>query len=75
MKHGGLMFDVSKRPQGLLVVTLDEVESKDEVIYHIGHYAAGPHKKDAYELYKQGKCVLYQRKQENGFFQYIAQKR
>ena len=69
------MLDVSKRPAGLLGLMLEEAEIKDEVIYHIGYYAAGPHKKDAYELYKQGKCVLYQRKQENGFFQYIAQKR
>jgi 4-hydroxyphenylpyruvate dioxygenase-like putative hemolysin len=69
------MLDVSKRPAGLLGLMLEEAEIKDEVIYHVGYYAAGPHKKDAYELYKQGKCVLYQRKQENGFFQYIAQKR
>ena len=69
------MFDVSKRPAGLLIVTLEEVERKDEVIYHVGYYAAGPHKKDAYQLYQEGKCILYQRKQEDGMFQYIAQKR
>lgn len=69
------MFDISKRPEGILHVTLDEVMAGDEIIYHIGYYAAGPHKKPAYLLYEQGKCVLYQRKQEDGMFQYIAQKR
>lgn len=69
------MFDVSNRPSGLLAVTLEEIEPLDEVIYHVGYYAAGPHKKSAYQLYLEGKCVIYQRKREDGMFDYIAQKR
>jgi hypothetical protein len=69
------MLDVSKRAAGLLGLMLEEAEINEEVIYHVGYYAAGPHKKDAYEFYKQGKCILYQRKRDDGLFQYIAQKR
>lgn len=69
------MFDISKRPAGLLPLTLDEAEVGDEIIYHIGYYAAGPHRKEAYVLYEQGKCVLYQRKLDGGFYEYIAQKK
>jgi hypothetical protein len=46
----------------------------DEVVYHIGEYASGKHKADALQLYKEGKCILYQRKLGAGKFAYIARK-
>jgi hypothetical protein len=67
--------DISRRPEGLFSVVFSEAAAGDEVIYHVGPHAAGPHKKEAYEAYTNGKCVLYQRKLGNGRFEYIAKKR
>ena len=67
--------DISRRPEGLFAVVFSEAAAGDEVIYHVGQYAGGPHKKEAYEAYTNGKCVLYQRKLGGGRFEYIAKKR
>lgn len=67
--------DVSRRPEGLFAVVFSEAAAGDEVIYHVGPHAAGPHKKEAYETFVDGKCVLYQRKLGGGRFEYIAKKR
>jgi hypothetical protein len=67
--------NVSKRPQGLFSVVMAEAAVGDEVIYHVGPHAAGPHKKEAFITYSDGKCTLYQRRVGDGLFEYIAQKR
>jgi hypothetical protein len=51
-----------------------EAQAGDEVIYHVGQHAGGPHKKEALAAYEAGKCVLYQRKLGGGRFEYIAKK-
>jgi hypothetical protein len=67
--------DVSKRPQGLFHIVMGEAQAGDEVIYHRGAYAAGPHKKDAYDTYCNGQCTLYQRKLGKDLFEYVAKKK
>lgn len=67
--------DVSRRPEGLFTVVFSEAAAGDEVIYHVGPHAAGPHKREALAAYEAGKCVLYQRKLGGGRFEYIAKKR
>ena len=66
--------DVSRRPEGLFAVVFSEAAAGDEVIYHVGPHAAGPHKSEAAAAYEAGKCVLYQRKLGGGKFEYIAKK-
>ena len=66
--------DVSKRPEGLFSVAMAEAQAGDEVVYHVGPHAGGPHKRDAAAAYEAGKCVLYQRKLGGGRFEYIAKK-
>jgi hypothetical protein len=51
-----------------------EAQAGDEVVYHVGPHAGGPHKRDAAAAYEAGKCVLYQRKLGGGRFEYIAKK-
>jgi hypothetical protein len=55
-------------------VVFSEAAAGDEVIYHVGPHAAGPHKREALAAYEAGKCVLYQRKLGGGRFEYIAKK-
>lgn len=69
-----MQYDITKDQRGVLHTMLDSMRRGDEVIYHIGEYAAGEHKDDALELYRQGKCILYQRKLDGGRFAYIAKK-
>jgi len=67
--------DVSRRPEGLFSVAMAEAEAGDEVVYHVGQHAGGPHKKEAAATYEAGKCILYQRKLGGGKFEYIAKKK
>jgi hypothetical protein len=67
-------YNIVKDQRGVLHTMLDSMKRGDEVVYHIGEYAAGKHKADALELYNQGKCILYQRKLGDGKFAYIARK-
>ena len=67
--------NVNKRPQGRFSVVMAEAAVGDEIIYHVGPHAAGPHKREAAAAYETGKCVLYQRKLGDGLFEYVAQKR
>ena len=67
-------YNIVKDQRGVLHTMLDSMKRGDEVVYHIGEYAAGKHKADALELYNQGKCILYQRRLGPGKFAYIARK-
>lgn len=67
--------DISRCPEGLFHVVLADAKVGDEIIYHIGPHAAGPHKRDAYETYSDGHCTLYQRRVRAGLFEYVAKKR
>lgn len=67
--------DISKRPEGIFGLVLHEAEVGDEVVYHVGQYAIGPHKKEAFNAYTEGKCILYQRKIGRGQFEYVAKKK
>lgn len=55
-------------------MALSTAEPGDELVYHIGKYAAGAHKRDALAAQKGGFCLLYQKRIEDGVFAYIARK-
>ncbi|CAB4190201.1 hypothetical protein UFOVP1202_36 [uncultured Caudovirales phage] len=67
--------DISNRPEGIFGLVLQEAAVGDEVIYHVGPHASGPHKREAFSTYTEGKCILYQRKLGAGNFEYIAKKK
>lgn len=69
-----MAIDISKLSSGMFLTTLDKVDPGSEVVYHVGKYAAGPHKKDALTAQQLGYCLLYQRKLDAGIFAYIARK-
>ena len=69
-----MAIDISKLSSGMFLTTLDKVDPGSEVVYHVGKYAAGPHKKDALTAEQLGHCFLYQRKLDVGIFAYIARK-
>lgn len=57
----------------MFVRALVEAKPGDEVIYCIGEYAHGPHRRDALEAAQFGLCLLYQRR-IGPLFAYIARK-
>lgn len=67
-------YNIVKDRRGVLHTMLESMKRGDEVVYHIGGYAAGYHKADALDLYKEGKCILFQRRIGPGNFAYIARK-
>jgi len=69
-----MAIDISKLSSGMFLTTLDKVEPGSELVYHVGKYAAGPHKKDALTAQQLGHCLLYQRRLDVGIFAYIARK-
>lgn len=66
-------IDITNERSGMFMQALLKAEPGDEIVYHIGQYAAGAHKADALAAADGGQCFLYQRKVD-GRFTYIAKK-
>lgn len=67
--------DISGNRRANFAAILADVEVGTEVTYHIGEFAAGPHKSAAMEAEAKGACFIYQRRRSGGNFLYIAKKR
>jgi hypothetical protein len=67
--------NISGNRRANFAAILADVEVGTEVTYHVGEFAAGPHKSAAMEAEAKGACFVYQRKQSDGLFAYIAKKR
>jgi hypothetical protein len=67
--------DITKEKSGVFSRTLDEIDVGDTIVYSIGAYAKGPHKADALRAYEAGRCLLYQRRLDDGQFAYTAHKK
>ena len=68
-------INITQDGRGMFPVALDAAKPGDEIVYHIGEYAKGPHKKDALDSAELGLCMIYQRKFDYGQFAYIALKK
>jgi len=67
-------INIIKDGKGSFPNTLQEAEAGDDIIYHIGKYAAGPHKSDALQAALEGKCFIFQRRLGDELFAYVAVK-
>ena len=67
-------ISISKKGKGEFPVALEEAAVGDEIVYHIGKYAGGPHKDDALQAALSGKCFIVQRRLGQELFSYIAVK-
>ena len=67
-------INIIKDGKGSFPVALQEAEAGDEIIYHIGKYAAGPHKSDALQSALEGRCFIFQRRLGEELFSYVAVK-
>lgn len=65
--------DITKQGRGMFGRALDEAHPGEEIVYHIGEHAAGPHKRDALAASEAGQCLLYQRR-VGDLFAYVAKK-
>lgn len=68
-------LDISKDRKAAFNQVLADCNPGDEIIYHVGQNAIGPHKHLAMSAFEAGLCDLYQRKLEKFRYQYIAKKR
>ena len=68
-------INIAREGAGTFPVALAEALPGDEIVYHIGRHAGGPHKSDAGKAYEEGRCLLYQRRLGPGLFKYCARKR
>ena len=67
-------INIIKDGKGSFHATLQEAETGDQIVYHIGKYASGPHKDDALKAALEGSCFIYQRRFGTDLFAYIAVK-
>ncbi len=67
-------INIAKQNQGIFEIILRNSDAGDEIVYHVGDHASGPHKKDALMAALEGKCFIFQRRIREGLFSYIAVK-
>jgi hypothetical protein len=64
--------DISKEGKGAFAATLASAEPGDEITYHVGEFAGGPHREPAYTAYERGQVILVQRRLEPRRFAFLA---
>lgn len=67
-------INILKDGKGSFPVALKSAMAGDEIVYHIGKYASGPHKADALSAALEGKCFIFQRRLGDELFSYVAVK-
>jgi hypothetical protein len=74
MAHLMAEIDITKKGRGAFASALSGAEVGDEIVYHIGEFAGGEHKRIAMTSCEAGLCVLCQRRDGDRRFIYIAKK-
>ena len=67
-------ISIARQGKGTFPTSLEEAAVGDEIIYHVGKYASGPHKDDALQAALNGKCFIFQRRLGQELFSYVAVK-
>lgn len=67
-------ISIARQGKGAFPVSLEEAAVGDEIVYHVGKYASGPHKDDALQAALNGKCFIFQRRLGQELFSYVAVK-
>ena len=67
-------FYITDQLGGAFHRALLDAEPGDEIVYHVGDHAAGPHRRDAFNAAQEGLCMIYQRR-SGGVFEYTARKK
>ncbi len=67
-------IDISGDRRADFTQVLADATGGTELIYHIGEFAAGPHKSAAMTAATGARCFIYQRRVSGGIFAYIAKK-
>lgn len=67
-------ISIARQGRGAFPVSLEEAKVGDEIIYHVGKYASGPHKDDALQAALNGRCFIFQRRLGQELFSYVAVK-
>ncbi|HEV8034167.1 hypothetical protein [Yoonia sp.] len=66
------LIDITGIRQGAFDATVANATDGSRILYHLGEYCAGPHKKDARTAYEDGRVVLAIRKRSKWQFEYLA---
>jgi hypothetical protein len=67
-------ISIARQGKGTFPTSLEAAAVGDEIIYHVGKYASGPHKDDALQAALNGKCFIFQRRLGQELFSYVAVK-
>lgn len=67
-------ISIARQGKGTFPTSLEGAAVGDEIIYHVGKYASGPHKDDALQAALNGKCFIFQRRLGQELFSYVAVK-
>ena len=66
------MTNVAKSPRGSFDAAVATADAGEEIVYHVGEFAGGAHRREAYAAYEAGKVVLVQRRVAPKLFRFIA---
>ena len=66
--------DLTKAKPGSFLTALANAEVGDDLLYHVGEFAGGPHKRAAMLSFEGGKSFIFRRKLGPGLFAHYVRK-
>ena len=68
-------ISITNEPEGALAQAISEAARGDRIVYHVGAFCAGRHRRDATKAYEAGVGLLFCRRVGDGAFAYMVVKR
>lgn len=67
-------ISITNEPEGALAQAISDAAKGDRIVYHIGAFCAGRHRRDAAKAYEAGVGLLCCRRVRAGAFAYMVVK-
>lgn len=68
-------ISITNEPEGALAQAISDAARGDRIVYHVGAFCAGRHKRDAAKASEAGAGLLCCRRVRDGVFAYMVVKR
>jgi hypothetical protein len=66
------VIDITGMRQGAFDTAVAHASHGSRIVYHLGEFCAGPHRRDARAAYEDGRVLLTTRKRSHLQFEYLA---